>query len=423
MNGRGRFLEMLVLGGCAFVLTQAILPVILSGGDTPTEGNPIYKLILTVSYLSVAGVLVPYWRETLVVIRRNGFLAALVLLAFVSCSWATLPALVLQRSIAVLGTTLLGIALAVRLSVEDQLRLLSRVFRMIAVLSLACVLLLPSYGISPRPEDNGEWQGIFYYKNGLGVAMALSVLVEWQLPADTRFSKIVKRLALLLYAVLLYFSGSVTSMFALAGSLLFIEIYRVATQRLRIPSYAIVLAILLIIVSGVTVLRVNTGGVAGVLGRSSDLTGRTEIWSWVISYISERPFLGYGYSGFWGGVSPESEAIDRAVGGSIMYSHNGYLEVLLTLGAVGLLFALCFLGAGIKRAFYWSKRSRSREDLWPLAFLFFFLLYNLTECTILLQDLEWAVCVATVVGTDRALFAPDVEHEEEVPLVPSEGTT
>jgi hypothetical protein len=58
--------------------------------------------------------------------------------------------------------------------------------------------------------------------------------------------------------------------------------------------------------------------------------------------------------------------------------------------------------------------------LWPLAFLFFFFLHNLGECTILFQDLEWAVCVATVVGADAALFAPDAEQEEELLLVPSE---
>jgi exopolysaccharide production protein ExoQ len=423
MNGRRRFLELLMLGGCAFILTQAILSLVLAPGDTPTEGNPVWKLILSVSYLSVAVILVPCYRETLFVVRRNWFLVALVLLALVSCSWAATPALVLQRSIAVFGTTLFGIALAVRLSLEDQIRLMSWLFRIIAVLSLACILFLPSYGISNSVEDHGQWRGIFSQKNGLGCVMALSVLVEWQLPAHTRFSKVVKGLALLISAVLLVFSSSLTSMVALVGSVLFIEIYRLATQRLRIPLYAIVSVILLIIASGVMVLIADTKGVTSALGRSSDLTGRTEIWSLVMSYIPERPVLGYGYSGFWNGASPESIAVDRVMGVMIMYSHNGYLEILLTLGAAGFVLTLGFLGTGIKRAVYCSERNRSIMDHWPLAFLFFFLLYNLTECTILWQDLEWAICVATVVGTDPALLAPDAEQEEELPFVPTEEFT
>jgi exopolysaccharide production protein ExoQ len=420
MNERRRFLESVVLGGCGFILTQGILSLVLAPGDAPTEGNAVWKLILSVSYLSVAVILVPYYRETLFVVRRNWFLMALVLLALLSCFWAAMPALVLQRSIAVLGTTLLGIALAVRLSLGDQLRLMSWLFRIIAVLSLACILLLPSYGISDIVEGHGEWRGIFSHKNGLGCVMALSVLVEWQLPADTRFSRVVKRIAILLSATLLVFSGSLTSMFALVGSLLFIEIYKLATRRFRIPLYAIVLAALLVIASGVTVLLMDTKGITGALGRSSDLTGRTEIWSLVMSYIPERPVLGYGYSGFWNGASPESAAIDRVMGVMIMYSHNGYLETLLTLGGVGFLLTLGFLGTGIKRAFYCSERNRSSMDLWPLAFLFFFLLHNLAEVTILWQDLEWAICVATVVGTDPALFAPEAEQEEELPFVASE---
>ncbi|HEY2548621.1 MAG TPA: O-antigen ligase family protein [Candidatus Acidoferrum sp.] len=300
---------------------------------------------------------------------------------------------------------------------------MSWIFRIIAVLSLACIILLPSYGISDSVDNHGEWRGIFSYKNLLGSAMALSFLVEWHLPVHSRFSKVVKRCALLLSAVLLVSASSITPMVALVGSLLFVEIYKFATQRLRIPLYAIVLAALLMIASGVTVLVVDSERVTNALGRSSDLTGRTEIWSRVISYIPERPVLGYGYSGFWNGASSESISVDRAMGTMIMYSHNGYLEILLNLGAVGFLFTLIFLGTGIKRAYYCSERNRSRVYLWPLAFLFFFMLHNVGECTILFQDLEWAICVAVVVSTDPALFAAEVEQEEELLFAPTEEFT
>ena len=424
MNRRGKVHEWLLFGACAFVLTEAIISMILilDSGDPPSEGNALWRMILAVLYLGVAVILLQHYRETLLVVRRNWVLAALILFALVSSSWSARPPLVLQRGVAVLGTTLFGIALAVCLSLEEQLRLLSRLFRFIAVLSIGCVLLLPSYGISDSAENHGEWRGVFSNKNGLGVAMALSILVECQLPARSRLSKIVKYGFLLLSTVLLVFSDSVTSMFALVGALLSIQIYKFAAQRLRIPLYAIALGVLLIIASSVTVLRLNAGGITSVLGRSSDLTGRTDIWGLVMPYIFERPVLGYGYSGFWLGITPESGAIDRVMGGVVSYSHNGFLEVLLSLGAVGLLLALGFLWKGLRRAYSWSQRRRSSTDLWPLAFLFFFLLYNLTECTILLQSLEWALCVATIVGTDAAMYAHEEQQEEEFLLVPAEET-
>lgn len=409
------FIESLVLGGCAFILTKALLSLILvPTGDAPMEGNPVWKLTLAVSYAGVAMMLVPYYRETLFILRRNWFLVALVLLALVSCAWAETPILTLQRGVAVLGTTLLGIALAVRLSLEDQLRLMSWVLRIIAVLSLACVLFLPSYGISGGVEQQGGWLGIFSYKNGLGSVMALAALVEWYLPADTGASKVVNRLALILSLALLVFSTSVTPLLALLGSMLLVEVYKLGAQRFRIPTYAIVLAILLIIASGAAVLAGEGERVAVALGRSADLTGRAEIWSMVAPYISERPILGYGYSGFWAGASSQSAAIDWAVGGTVMYSHNGYLEILLNLGAVGLLLTAGFLCTGIKRVYDCSEHDQSAAYLWPLAFLLFFLLYNLTECTILFQDLQWAICVAIVLGSDPALLESNAEQEEEL---------
>lgn len=421
MNGRGRIIELLMLGSCAFILSTALLSMTVDGASSLTEGDPTWRLILSVDYLCVALILLPHYRKTLYVFRRNWFLAALVMLAFLSCLWTETPALALRRSIAVTGTTLFGIALAVRLSLEEQLRLLSWLFRILAVLSLACVFLLPRYGISWESPGH-EWRGVFGYKNVLGSFMALSILVEWQLSAHTRFFIILNRLALLLSAVLLFFSNSMTPVVALAGTLLLVEIYKVARWRLRIPLYATVLVILLTVSSGVMAFFANRDAVAGIMGRSSELTGRTNIWGSVVPYILERPILGYGFSGFWGGASAGSATIDRTMGTIIMYSHNGYIETFLALGVVGFVLTLAFLGIAMKRAYHCSQRRQSCASLWPLAFLLFFMLHNFGEATILLQDLQWGVCVAVVASADMALLANE-EQEEELPLVPAEEAT
>ncbi len=155
MSANRKSLAFFVLGGCAFILSRGVLDMVLSRGDSLTSGNPVTRLILAVSYFSVAMILVPYPRDAFLVARRNWFLVALVFLALVSCLWAETPGLVLQRSIAVLGTTLLGVAFATRLSLEEQLRLMSWIFRTMAILSLGCVLLFPSLGISQLAEGLG----------------------------------------------------------------------------------------------------------------------------------------------------------------------------------------------------------------------------------------------------------------------------
>jgi exopolysaccharide production protein ExoQ len=420
MNARPRLYEFLVLGACAFVLTQAVLSLVLPAGETPTEGNDIWKMILIVGYLGVVIILVPFYRETLYLMRRNWFVVALVLLALVSCFWAAMPALVFRRSVAALGATLVGFAFAIRLLLEDQLRLMSWVFRIIAALSLACIVLLPRYGISDSLDGAGQWQGVFGHKNGLGSFMALSILVEWYRPAGNRFSRVLKLLALFLSSILLFFSGSLTPLVALGAALLLTQGYKFSTQNLHVPLYAFALALILTIVFGATLLFSDSERITSALGRSSDLTGRAEIWSLVVPHILERPVYGYGFSGFWNGASPESAQIDRVMGTMIMYSHNGYLEILLNLGVLGFILALICFATGLQRAVFRSKLGHSRLDLWPFALLTYVLFHNMGECTILAQDLEWSLCVASIVSADRLLFAIESESESDFPLVLAE---
>jgi len=245
MNNRRDFLDLLVLANCAFVLTGAISTLALTPGATPLEGNAFGRLILSISYLAVAGILFTYRRETLVIINRNWTLAALVLLAVASCLWSETPSFSFRRSIGVAGATLFGVALAVKLTLEEQLRFLSWIFRIISILSLACVILFPSYGISVTDEQ--EWRGVFGYKNAFGSMMGVSALIEWQLPTTTRWSKVLNRVALLLSAFLLIRSNSITAVMAVLGAVVLVEVHKFATFRLRMPLYATVVATLLIV--------------------------------------------------------------------------------------------------------------------------------------------------------------------------------
>src|SRR6516225_1225333 len=208
MNKRRDFLDLLVLANCAFFLTGAITTLVMTPGATPLDGNAFGRWSMGISYLAVAGMLVTYRREVLIVVRRNWPLAALVLLAFVSSLWTETPELSFRRCGAAAGTTLFGVGLAIKLTPEEQLRLLSWMFRIISILSLACVILLPSYGISDTAER--EWRGVFGFKNFFGSMMALSVLIEWQLPTNTRWSKVPNRAALFLSAFLLIRSNALT---------------------------------------------------------------------------------------------------------------------------------------------------------------------------------------------------------------------
>ena len=71
---------------------------------------------------------------------------------------------------------------------------------------------------------------------------------------------------------------------------------------------------------------------AGAVGRDPTLTDRTKIWHLLLS-MHTNPLLGTGYESFW--LGPRLVKIWQRFG-PINEAHNGYLEVYLNLGLIGL---------------------------------------------------------------------------------------
>jgi O-antigen ligase len=72
-----------------------------------------------------------------------------------------------------------------------------------------------------------------------------------------------------------------------------------------------------------------------MIGKDPTLTGRTEIWAYVIQDISMKPWLGWGYYVFWLQTNPYSVEISDVVHWTVPNAHNGLLEFLLDVGVFG----------------------------------------------------------------------------------------
>ena len=404
--------ECVALGSIAFLLSGA-LQVLIASGNMATDGDRRYEAMLAVIYFAVAAIGAVHFGLTRYSALHTPALLGLLILAFLSAAWSQAPGLVMRRSIGLAGASLFGIVFGSALTVSDQLNVLRWVFRITAALSLAMVIVSPVHGISSSMEA-GAWRGVFIHKNGLGGAMALATLVEWLRPTSARVSKILKVAWLGLYGVLLLKSNSITAALAIVLALVILYVLRICHGQYRVPLPALIATLLFV----GAFLYEGKASITTALGRSSDITGRTELWHWVVAMIFRRPWLGYGFSGFWRGGSSEYATVERMIGWSPMYSHNGYLEILLSLGLAGLLLFASMAVVGLRRAFIQAQNARSAQDYWPLAFLLYFLVHNLGECTILWQNsLEWALCVSVAVCADpvlRAAWKPDDLSQTEV---------
>lgn len=106
---------------------------------------------------------------------------------------------------------------------------------------------------------------------------------------------------------------------------------------------------------------------------SVDLTGRGDIWFLSFDSLKDNFWGGYGYGSFWGvGVIPYNFDISFSYLRFLNQSHNGYLDLYIQIGYVGILIFFCFL--------YLFISDEYKKLPFYLKYLFIFaLIHNITE--------------------------------------------
>ena len=393
-----------------FIATGAVLPLLFEGsgvGPDP-DGSGGIRAIWTGIYL-VAGLLfVARWREVQPLLVRQKWILALIVLAAVSVLWSVAPAVTARRAIALVGTTMVGLLLAARFGVDGTLRLTGQALLAATVLSLLFVAAFPHLGIATGVHE-GAWQGAFNHKNQLGLRMALAGLTFLVLAREGGRSWL-WWIAFALALLLLYKSRSASALVVLTGTIGAYGIVRVARLDYRLLLALIIILGLIAAASGYWLIN-NYEGVLAALGKEPTITGRTLLWVLLLDEVRRRPWLGYGYGGYWLGWDGPSAFIWRVVGWMPPTAHNGYLDAVLDIGVVGLVIATVGLGGVLVRELRGLRSARTAAQRWPVLFLLLFFAYNCVE-TILLRrnNLLWILCVAVAAGAGaRAVPLPAVK--------------
>ena len=392
-----------------FYLSGSILGFLFPDSEfsmlRPESNN--YLLAIELSFYAITFALIALrWNRFVQGMLAGKWALAVSALAVVSTIWSNDPSITARRSLVLMGTTLFGIYFGSNFDPGEQVRILARTFGIIVVLSFYISLMMPHYGIN-HDIHGGSWTGVFTQKNLLGRAMIVAMVVF--LSAN----KIVRtpvRYALLIGAgCLLLLSDSRTSQVVLIAMLLLAPIY----QLIRRNGVKIVIPVSLafgIVLAAIAAIAItNADSLLIVMGRNPTLTGRTEIWKAIWHAITKQMLLGYGFDGFWAGIRGKSADVILTLGWVAKHSHNGFLDIWLDLGIVGLAGFLASYFGALWSAVHMLRRHAGSGAYWPIHYLVFMLLYHLTEGPILRQNsIYWALYVAVVVSVH---FAPSPSME------------
>lgn len=342
--------------------------------------------------------------------------ALLGLLAVASTAWSLAPLLTLRRALPFALTGLFGLWFATRFPPERQRAILRGTFLALALGTLVVVAVAPAIGLDHSPGHAADWQGLFTQKNACGRIMVLATAV---LLFGERLTAI-RAASLVLFLFVLIMSGSRGAWLVELALLLLwfaLSLGRRVSARART---ALAVAAPLLVAAAAAAAFWLYRHFAGVFGRDLTLSGRTAIWTQVVHYVALRPLAGYGYDAFWRGFTGPSLEIDAAVHFVVEHAHNGFLEILLELGVLGLaLFLLSWTRAFLRLGPLW-RRGQIAEIAFPLAFLVLIVLYDLDENTLLIYNgIFWPLYVATLASMRQ--LARDGHHA--APAAPREILT
>ena len=320
---------------------------------------------------------------------ENSWLIVLLSFTFISIVWSDMPFVSFKRWIRELE----GVVMALVLLTESSPRMaMESVLRRTIYISIPFSLLLvkyyQEYGVWYSPWTGEiQWVGITEQKNGLGRLCLISgFFLIWTLTRrwrgqDISAGKYQTAAELFLIGITFWllkgpsiWAASATGIYSLSIGLIVFAVLLWMRKRQVTPGVNTLTAIVACLIV-IGILQPIIGGTivqnfTAAIGRNSTLTGRTEIWAGLIPDVMQSPLLGYGFGAFWTEARRFSHDIGEA--------HNGYLEVWLNVGIVGIILTSAFLLSFCRKA----ARGLAFESDWAIlciCYLLMSVIHNISE--------------------------------------------
>ena len=395
-----------------------------SGLNATLEGSPMDAAIFTA--LMVAGIIVVFLRRhrTNALLKASGPVLLYLLYCVISVSWSPFPEPAFKR-----WTKDVGDVVMVLILVTDgqPIAALRRLYSRVGFILFPASILLIRYtdlGRGYDPDGRPMNTGVTTNKNSLGLIVFLvslgalwnvrALLVDKEAP--NRGRRLVAQGTLLTFGiVLLQMAHSATSIacFILgAGLMLATSLGAIRNRPVRVHA----LCLVIVLAGGLAMLFGGQSIVTNALGRSDSLSGRTDIWAAAIA-AAGNPVIGTGFESFWNTHAHEVARTLILRGfldmPDLVSAHNGYIEVYLDLGWVGVCLIALIIISGYRHASKAFQRDPKLGSL-MLAYIATGAFYSITEVGFRVLTPSWIFLLLAVVtssGVAAGLFggeAPEI---------------
>lgn len=322
-------------------------------------------------------------------ITKSPFFCLFLVLMSLCFLWSNAPEVTFKATLVYLEVTLFAIYFGKQYSWQEIYPLWRWINIIIVIVSIFVNIA----------QSQSPWNSILGHKNQFSFVMAQTAVL-WLVHAMYSSER---RLSIIFFVVsfIAMIKGESGASKVLLVVLIGLWLYLGFVKKLKVQ-WAFVSVILFMIVSICLTIIVTENIefiVVDTLNKDLTLTGRTDFWPLIVNKINHHPILGYGISGFWqpwrGADNPAGDLIVAKSGFQPMHSHNGFLDLGLDLGWLGLsLFTVSFF-VNVAKGVVYLGRTRLPEAGLPLLLLTYTLMTNLTETGLLGVTSIWFWYVAT----------------------------
>lgn len=373
--------------------------------DRYMEGNPVDRNVL--SLLMLGGLIRLFQRRQRVVVLLKA--NAPILIYFVYCGlsvlWSDYPLVAGKRWFRSSGDVIMVLVILAEPHWGDALRwVLTRVAFVVLPISLLFIRYYPDLGRAYGMDGSRYWTGIAMGKNTLGmISLVFGLACLWSfLDAYRAHGHKYRKRRLIVHGTvvsaalyLLWIADSKTSLscFVLVGTLMTLTIFFNWARKpfvLRLMIIGIAACCFSVLFLGIG------GGTLETIGRNSTLTGRTDVWKLALRF-SKSPLVGAGYESFWMG---ERLATISRIAPGINQAHNGYIEIYLNLGLIGISLIGILILTGFRKVIVGFQREPEVCGL-RAAYFLVGVVYNFTEGAFKMMSPVWITFLLGTVTIPR----------------------
>lgn len=292
-------------------------------------------------FLTIPLLVIWNYKRFLWVISRDILLLLLIAVVPLSFLWSVSPDATFDHSRAFVFSTIFGIYLSARYSPKEQMHLLRWLLGIFVILNLIITLIFPSYGIDFAYLGGPAWRGITRHKNELSgsVSMISTFFITTSIyQQKSRWIYLSLTFISLLLLVLSLGKGSLS---IFVGLLCILPLHKFTQQKYRLRTILLISFLAVVTFIAIFVAFNLEFLIVDLLGKDMGGNSRDQVWALLIEKGWERPWLGYGYAGFWNDIAKSSEVAVafpwiHGAGEGGGNAHSSYVEIFLHLGWLGI---------------------------------------------------------------------------------------